>query len=492
MKHFRVVTIIDAPFTMEVPYLLSGDKSFYQCDRGLLCRIPRRNASATKWEQSCCIGHSIDLLTMLMMRLGVSVDIYIVEDGFYGSRVNGSFNGMIGDVASGKADMTIAGLTITSLRSTVVDFTSPFIRQDVGIVTKSTKKELQFINWQFAVPIESNVIIAVFLGILLGTFMTYVLENQELVMKRIVDPKGFPPRYLWREGFTYYSGLTFQRDLGGKNPKEFGSRVVAIGFAFAMLVIMTTYTAVLTATKVTQKDPNPFLGVKDQRMLNPTPDFKFATVPSTSIEDFFKHAPDENFRQMYLFMLKYNVRTVGEGLDHVKSGKLQAFIHEYPFLLYFLSKQSKCELKITGQPIGQSGFALAFGKGSTWTDRFSYEILKLKESGALAELDKKWLATTCLEQSNLLMPESLSLEYFGGLVLVVAISFGAMFLMLPLEYAYRKYPRRPITAMINTYSIWRQARQRKESMKARPTLKSVSSESNFANLSYDSMQVTKL
>ena len=266
VKHFRVVTIIDAPFTMEVPYLLSGDKSFYQCDRGLLCRIPRLNASATTWEQSCCIGHSIDLLTMLMTRLGISVEIYIVEDGFYGSLVNRSFNGMIGDVASGKADLAIAGLTITSLRSTVVDFTSPFIRQDVGIVTKSTKKELEFINWQFAVPIESNVIIAVFLGILLGTFLTYVLENQELVVKRIVDPKGFPPRYLWREGFTYYSGLTFQRDLGGKNPKEFGSRVVAIGFAFAMLVIMTTYTAVLTATKVTQKDPNPFLGVKDQRV----------------------------------------------------------------------------------------------------------------------------------------------------------------------------------------------------------------------------------
>ena len=55
-------------------------------------------------------------------------------------------------------------------------------------------------------------------------------------------------------------------------------------------------------------------------MLNPTPDFKFATVPSTSIEGFFKDAPDEDFRRMYLFMQKYNVRTVGEGLEKVKSG----------------------------------------------------------------------------------------------------------------------------------------------------------------------------
>ncbi len=55
-------------------------------------------------------------------------------------------------------------------------------------------------------------------------------------------------------------------------------------------------------------------------MLNPTPRFKFATVPSTSIEGFFKDAPDENFQRMYRFMKKYNVRSVAEGLAKVKSG----------------------------------------------------------------------------------------------------------------------------------------------------------------------------
>ena len=268
--HFRVVTIIDAPFTMEMPYLVVNEGGIHRCESGIICRLPEsvnRSVNTTsKWRYSCCIGHSIDLLNILMKRLSFSVDLYVVEDGFYGSLVNGSFNGMIGDVARGTADIAIAGLTITSLRSTAVDFTSPFIRQDVGIVTMSKKKELEFINWQFVYPVDTSVIITVFLGILLGTFLTYVMENQEIVLKRLVNPKEFPPRYFWREGFTYYSGLTFQRDLGGKNPAEFGSRVVAIGFAFAMLVIMTTYTAVLTATKVSQKDPNPFLGIKDGRV----------------------------------------------------------------------------------------------------------------------------------------------------------------------------------------------------------------------------------
>lgn len=266
-RRFRVVTILDPPFTIEKSYLRSRVGSSYRCERGIICSIPNGSVNgSTIWRHSCCIGHSIDLLNLLISKLNFKVDLYIVEDGFYGSLVNGSFNGMIGDVAKGKADIAIAGLTITSLRSTAVDFTSPFMRQDVGIVTLSKKKTLEFINWQFVQQVEKSVIITVFIGILVGTFLAYFMENQEIVLKRIMNPKDFPPRYFWREGFTYYSGLTFQRDLGGQNPAHFGSRVVAIGFAFGMLVIMTTYTAVLTATKVTQDDADPFLGIKDTRV----------------------------------------------------------------------------------------------------------------------------------------------------------------------------------------------------------------------------------
>lgn len=163
--------------------------------------------------------------------------------------------------------------------------------------------------------------------------------------------------------------------------------------------------------------------------------------------------------------------------------ELQAFIHEYPFLLYFLSKQSECVLKITGEPLGQSGFGIAMQKGSIWNDRFSYEILALKESRVLDEVDARWLARTCFEQaSNLVAPDGLSLEYFGGLVLTVAIAFVALFFMLPLEFAYRRYHRIPINAAVNKVMGWHESRRQKESIKSRPTLKSISSETDFTKL----------
>ena len=170
---------------------------------------------------------------------------------------------------------------------------------------------------------------------------------------------------------------------------------------------------------------------------------------------------------------------------------LQAFIHEYPFLLYFISRQQTCQLQITGEPIGQSGFAVALKKGAAWTERLSNEILTLKETGQLKDLDTKWLATTCLEKaSTKFSPASLSLEYFGGLVLFVAITFVSMFLLLPLEYAYRRYPRKSIDALARKVSSWNNARKETLQDTATPSLRSVSSELNFISFDVERRPIT--
>ena len=45
------------------------------------------------------------------------------EDRLWGAEINGSWNGLIGEVASGKADMAAQCLSVTESRHSVVDFT---------------------------------------------------------------------------------------------------------------------------------------------------------------------------------------------------------------------------------------------------------------------------------------------------------------------------------------------------------------------------------
>ena len=259
--HLKIVAVLDAPFTLKAPHYFTGD-NLKLCEHGIPCKVPTKVGNQTTWNITCCIGYSMDLLQMLQNDLRFHPEVYIVEDGYYGSIENGKWNGMIGDVYRGSADAVFSGLTINRVRSKVVDFSEPFMRVDLGIIISTAPSPPDFVNFTFLSFISPNLLwllLAVFIS---GTILIYLFDNRRLY---------FPQRrrritYPWREGFTYFSGLAFQRDLGGKNPSGCGARVTAVIFAFAMVITMTAYTAVMTATKVQQEDRNPFKGFKDERV----------------------------------------------------------------------------------------------------------------------------------------------------------------------------------------------------------------------------------
>jgi len=193
--------------------------------------------------------------------------MYIVEDGFYGGKDKDTsqWNGLVRDIQMNKADVAVAALTATADRLEVIDFCEPFLLVELGIMISTIHDTLDFINWEFLAPLSGELRAWILVTFIIGVYLIYILENQHLVLQRIID-KGVHPRYQWREGFSYFSGLTFQRDLGGKNPQRAGARVTAVVFAFGMVIIMTTYTAVLTASKVSQSGSNPFHGFNDDRV----------------------------------------------------------------------------------------------------------------------------------------------------------------------------------------------------------------------------------
>lgn len=262
----KVVTVMDSPFTIHANHLFNGKT----CDHGVLCKrsvLGLSESDPEKWEPTCCIGFLMDLLTLVSNDLQFIPDVYIVEDGYYGGKdkSTGIWNGLVQDVLLEKADIAVAALTPTADRSKVVDFCEPYMRVDLVVMISTLNNKLSFINWEFLSPLSHDLRIWILCTFIIGTVLIYILENQHLVLKRITD-KSVHADYPWREGFSYFSGLTFQRDLGGKNPRRPGARVTAVAFAFGMVIIMTTYTAVLTASKVSQESKNPFFGFKDDRV----------------------------------------------------------------------------------------------------------------------------------------------------------------------------------------------------------------------------------
>jgi ABC-type amino acid transport substrate-binding protein len=80
-------------------------------------------------------GFIPDLVSLVCEKVGIECELKLVSDGHYGERrSDGTWNGMIGEITGGEADMTAAPLTVTSLRMRVVSFTVPFLSNRLVLI----------------------------------------------------------------------------------------------------------------------------------------------------------------------------------------------------------------------------------------------------------------------------------------------------------------------------------------------------------------------
>lgn len=112
-KSLIVTTVINAPYTMlkESSDIKSGNEQFE--------------------------GYTIDIIDELSKILHFNYKFKLVDDGAYGIKnEEGEWNGMIGELIRGEADIAIVDLTITSKRAEAVDFTLPFMNTGISILFK--------------------------------------------------------------------------------------------------------------------------------------------------------------------------------------------------------------------------------------------------------------------------------------------------------------------------------------------------------------------
>ena len=241
--------------------VLSGD-----CLVGLKCSKPQETKDGVEYISTCCVGFAIDIFGMIVSDLNMEMEMYVVEDGKYGRLHNGEWDGLMADLVNNKADIIIAGLSITNERSNFIDFTLSYIDEKLGILVKPQTVLFDFINLEFLAPLSTELQLFLWFCFTGAIVTTYIFENNifvtSLFNERYIKPRYYPVF----EAMSYIGGVTLQRDLGGKNPRRLGSRFSSILIAFGMVFVVTTYTAVLAAQSVQNQEKDPFQGSKDERV----------------------------------------------------------------------------------------------------------------------------------------------------------------------------------------------------------------------------------
>ncbi|GMR50924.1 hypothetical protein PMAYCL1PPCAC_21119, partial [Pristionchus mayeri] len=416
--HFRVTTIMERPYVMH-------KTNHYELSHN------------NKYEGFC-----IDLLTELSKDLGFTFSIHTVKDGSYGNAKNGTWDGMIGEILRGEAEMAVAPLTVNFKRAEVVDFTKPFLSLGISILFK-VPSDQQPDLFSFLNPLSWQIwlcILGAIGGVTLGMFAVARITPYEWNLNfscctahQPHPAASFTPADAPVElsnNYSFFNTLWYVTSTMLKGGCDFGPRAVStrlLGGTWWVftLVIISAYTANLAAVLTVSR---PFIPIKNLDDLANQTAISYGTIDGGSTMQFFQESRIPAHVKMWDYMNKQ--RTVnpkffpsnnGKGVDRVLKENY-AFLMESTSLEYEV--QQNCNLTQIGGVLGSKGYGIALKRGSEWTDRISRQILLYAKRGIIEMKKTKWWRSkgaTCSGAGSAVNDQrlSLSIHNVAGLFIIL-------------------------------------------------------------------------
>ncbi|XP_034022154.1 glutamate receptor U1 [Thalassophryne amazonica] len=367
-------------------------------------------------------GFCMDLLSEIAVKLGFKYRVHLVKDGSYGRQdENGNWNGMIGEVVRGEADLAIAPLTLTAAREKAVGMTKPFMQTGISILLSKDISEGP-VFFHFLTPFSTETwicILVAYVGTAVCIFIVARLSPCEWS-----QPPSEHNRFSLLHSLWYAAGgLTLQG--AGPHPKSLSGRVICCSWWLFSVVLLACYFSNLNLTERSQLMVKGFEDLANQNVI------EYGCLTGSSTLAFFKNSNNLVHRRIYEQMerTKSLVSSMEEGVRRAKEGNF-AFIGESVSLDLVVARH--CELARAQEVIGMRGYSIATSYGSPIIKNLSVAILQLNEAGELAYLQSKWWASSCVVgkgKSASAEPHSLKGIF---LVLGLGLSLGTVLAVLEL------------------------------------------------------------
>ncbi|CAH1252365.1 GRIK3 [Branchiostoma lanceolatum] len=334
-------------------------------------------------------GYLKDVLSSLARILKFEYEIYESPDGKYGAPDHrGVWNGMVGEVVHGRANLTLAPLTISSLREKVVDFTKPYLHVGTDMMMKTPSEDVDIFS--FLMPFEPILWLTI-LGAVLGVALLLFLTAKARAMAGAGD-KSFDND----SAFTGYNSIWFAvwsvlRKGGEPAPRSIPARILAAGLWLFALIVVSTYTANLSAFLTVKRLESPINSLDSLVHNNKV---RFGVPRDTFLYSFFESYKDDTgnvYKEAWDRMEADDsyYRNFKDGVGKAKRGDY-VMLAETPFLEYAVLNDEKCELMLVGAPFMFQGYGLATKRGDPLRKALSIGILRLQETGALSAIKQRW------------------------------------------------------------------------------------------------------
>lgn len=305
-------------------------------------------------------GFSIDYWDEVAQRLDVTTE-WIEYD---------TVDEIIAAVQSGDADVAIAGISITTDREQIIDFSQPYYNSGLQIVTKQS---------------SSGTFRALFSLIGSGTFLVPLLFLIGLILivshvvwfvERAHGSDDFPTEY--RKGIVealWWS--TVSVITGGEAVKDINrglSRIVAIFWMLIGLFLLAFVTARATSVLTVAELQSDISSLEDLGGR------KVGTVEATSSVTFLRSEAGIVAREY---------TTLDDAFDALESDSIDAVVFDAPVVSYAVATQ-RDQLRIVESLISRDPYGIVVGQGSELLEPLNTAVIQVSRDGTLDTLLTEW------------------------------------------------------------------------------------------------------
>ncbi|XP_061103622.1 glutamate receptor 1-like isoform X3 [Conger conger] len=442
-------------------------------------------------------GYCVELAAEIAKHVGYNYTLEIVSDGKYGSRDTESkmWNGMVGELVYGKADVAVAPLTITLVREEVIDFSKPFMSLGISIMIKKPMKSKPGV-FSFLDPLAYEIwmcIVFAYIGVsvvlfLVSRFSPYEWQGED--PEEGLDPQQSPspsqgqgqdqqsqnqgspsqqgqaqaqqnqqqnpgqnqnqqqqqvPEHTNEFGIfnsLWFSLGAFMQQGCDISPRSLSGRIVGGVWWFFTLIIISSYTANLAAFLTVERMVSPIESADD---LAKQTEIAYGTLDGGSTKDFFRRSKIAVFEKMWSYMKSADpsvfVKTTDEGVARVRRSKgkyaylLESTMNEY------IEQRKPCDTMKVGGNLDSKGYGVATPKGSALRIPVNLAVLKLNEQAVLDKLKNKWWYDKgeCGSKDSARKDKTsaLSLSNVAGVFYILIGGLGLAMLVALVEFCYK-------------------------------------------------------
>jgi hypothetical protein len=228
-----------------------------------------------------------EIFQILQSNLGFHYTLIDPGNSSFGSpQSNGLYNGLLGQIQTGKVNWSLSDMAQTLVRAGTFDFSIPIINQAKQIVTKKPTEE--FDTEVYIVVFSDKFWIALLCSaVILVFFMYWILRLDS------VDDKYQSNRLAAAFSFTMLSLVCRESYV---LDASWSGKILFLSVLFWGFLISVSYNAILTSVLASSRTSPPINSLED---LLDSPDYTLVLKTSGVVRDFFQNAPNNSIGKMY-------------------------------------------------------------------------------------------------------------------------------------------------------------------------------------------------